>query len=114
MGHEFALSKECAVCVIVKVMKQFLSLSVLAILAIGALGLAAGVTPEPGDSLTVNSSSNRASDSEKERLYWKPLDGPYERVTYALAFVPGAKQYTLHAGTWGHGVYFDILYYKYL
>lgn len=90
-------------------MKQFLILLAFAavILVTGALGLAVGVvSPEEATPTVVPS----PIPSAEKYLPWEPLNGPYERVTFALALVPGDMRSTIYAGTWGHGVYRSRMY----
>jgi len=84
-------------------MKQSGTWPALAILvvAIGMLGLAGKVVFETPPTATATLSSRPARVEEGD--LWDPLGGPYERVTYALTFVPDTQ--VLYAGTWGHGVY---------
>ena len=86
-------------------MKQTLILSALLILVLvaGTLGLAGEVASQT--EVTPTASSTPVPTPAGERLEWRSLNGPSERVTYALLVVPGARSSTLYAGTWGHGVY---------
>jgi len=85
--------------------RQLLILSALAILVFfaGTLGLAGQRGPRA--EATPTTSPSFTSPSAARDLGWKKLNGPYERVTYALILVPGDKGTTLYAGTFGHGVY---------
>lgn len=44
---------------------------------------------------------------QSEVLPWEVMNGPYEKVNYALALEP--ENQILYAGTWGHGLYFMSL-----
>jgi photosystem II stability/assembly factor-like uncharacterized protein len=79
-------------------MKQSVTWLILVTLAtaIGMLGMscASGVAPQ---------ADAPAEPTVQRSLEWQSLDGPYERVAFALAFAPTIE--TIYAGTWGHGVY---------
>jgi photosystem II stability/assembly factor-like uncharacterized protein len=77
------------------------------LLVTGALGLAGGVVSQEEATPSVVPSPTPSAEAY---LPWEPLNGPYERVTFALALVPGDARSTIYAGTWGHGVYRSRVY----
>jgi photosystem II stability/assembly factor-like uncharacterized protein len=85
--------------------RQFLILLALVILApvVGAPGLADKQSSQTEASQAASPPSVPAS--AEKYLKWEKLNGPYERVTYALTAVSDDRDITLYAGTWGHGVY---------
>ena len=87
-------------------MKRCLILSVLAVLV---LVLVTSTLAEPGkvaSQVEVTPAASPTPASAETHLEWESLNGPYERVTYALAVAPRVeKSSLLYAGTWGHGVY---------
>ena len=82
---------------------------VLAWLALGFLVLAGTFWQSIGrayefQALPTPGPTSSPASTEKQ-LAWESLEGPYERVAYALALVRAGSSMTLYAGTWGHGLY---------
>ena len=81
----------------------------VALIVIGAaLGLAARGSAQA--QATPAASPTPEPAATQEYLNWQSLGGPYERVAFALALVPGARRSTVYVGTWGHGVYRSRVY----